>query len=277
MNRPLIIAIAGGSGSGKTYLANEIAAAGQGHVSVLSMDQYFREIDHQTPEDINFDHPTHLDFKLMLGHLRAIKSGRSVKTPEYDFRSMRRLESKREIKPTRVVILEGLFVLAEPIAGLCDVTCFLDVATDERLLGRILRDTRERGATIEGVVDRYQRFVRPSYKVFVEPTKENADIVVDFTYRRALFSKLITHLITDTISAQIDPEEFVRNLRGTDFAFGGNLRRGYMPVSVDILKLSKAYPETIIPHDPQHTLLASPAATHFGRAKVESKNDPKSG
>lgn len=274
VNRPLILAIAGGSGSGKTFLAHEIAAAGQGHVSVLSMDQYFREVDHLAPENINFDHPAHLDFGLMLRHLRALRSGKSVKTPEYDFQSMCRLKVQRKIHPTRVVILEGLFVLAEPIASYCDVTCFLDVAPDQRLLGRILRDTRERGATIEGAVDRYQRFVRPSYKVFVEPTKENADIVVDFTYRRNLFSKLLTHLITDTISAQIDPDEFVRGLRGNDFAFGGNLGKGYMPASVDIIKLARAYPETVVPND--RSSQASSRLADIGQGKVELKDDSSS-
>lgn len=273
MNRPLIIGIAGGSGSGKTYLAREISEAVQGHVSVLSMDQYFRDTDTVNPHNVNFDHPAHLDFALMMRHLKMLRSGKSVNAPSYDFKSMRRTPHNIVIRATRVIIFEGLFALAEPVASLCDITCFLNVATDERLLGRILRDTRERGATIEGVVDRYQRFVRPSYAVFVEPTKQNADIVVDFTYRRSLFSKLLTHLITDTISAQIDPDDFVAGIRQQGYSVGANREGGYMPLSIDILRLAKAYPESVMPFEPDRTLLASPAFAQFQHSEVDSKHD----
>lgn len=265
-SRPLILGIAGGSGCGKTYLAREIRrCAGSEKVSVLSMDQYFKDegVAKADASQLNFDHPAHLDFDLLISDLHAIRNGDEVWTPSYDFESMTRTERAVLIQPSRVVIFEGLFVLAEPLASLCDLTCFLDVASDERLLGRILRDTRERGMDVEQVVDRYQRFVRPSYQVFVEPTKQNADIVVDFTYRRSLLTRMFCHLITDSISNVLDMNEFAANLRRESFAVGANLESGFMPVTTDIIALSKMIPERIFPVDPGRKGLASPAMSHF--------------
>jgi uridine kinase len=264
--RPLVIGFAGGSGCGKTHLAHEIRdAAGQENVSVLSMDQYFSEIDLAVtdPSQVNFDHPAHLDFDQMIADVSALKRGETVATPQYDYGTMRRKAEPRVVKPGKVVIIEGLFVLAEPLVRLCDLTCYLDVDTDERLLGRILRDTRERAATIEQVVDRYQRFVRPSHKVFVSPTRENADIVVDFTYRRTLFTKLVSYLIRDRIEKGMDPDALVAELRGVAFSAGANLRNGYMPFSTNILMLAKAYPESVLPDGAAEAPLSSPAMSHF--------------
>lgn len=266
MTRPLIIGIAGGSGCGKTHLARQIAEeAGDGYVSVLSMDQYFLTEHEGPPDQINFDHPSHLDFDRMIREVNELKQGKSVVTPAYDFTTMLRLPQGITITPNRVVILEGLFVLAEPLVSLCDLTCFLDVATDERLLGRILRDTRERNATIEQVVDRYQRFVRPSYQIFVKPTMQNADVVVDFTHRRSFFTQLLIHFIRDSVQDLIDPEAFIATLKRESYAIGANMERGYMPLAVNILDLAKAYPEITNP-------MPSPALTAFQRGRV-----PKTG
>lgn len=264
--RPLVIGFAGGSGCGKTHLAHEIRdAAGHENVSVLSMDQYFSEIDLAVtdPSEINFDHPAHLDFDQLIADVSALRRGETVETPQYDYGTMRRKPERRLVRPGKVLLLEGLFVLAEPLVRLCDFTCYLDVDTDERLLGRILRDTRERGASIEQVVDRYQRYVRPSHKVFVSPTRENADIVVDFTYRRTLFTKLVSHLIKDRIEKGMDPDALVSDLRGDAFSAGADRKRGYMPFSTDILMLAKAYPESVLPDGGAHLRLSSPAMSHF--------------
>lgn len=270
LHRPLIIGIAGGSGCGKTYLAREVQrSVGDGLVSVLSMDQYFRDVELATtdPSAINFDHPAHLDFDQMIRHIDALRDGQTVRIPSYDFAKMKRTDDAIAMAPRKVVIVEGLFVLAEPLASHCDLTCFLDVATDERLLGRILRDTRERGASIEQVIDRYQRYVRPSYQIFVSPTKQNADIVVDFTYRRAMFTKLLAHLITDSIHDEIDINAFVSDLRRESYAAGANLIAGYMPLATDILALARAYPESVVPLDPSRTRLVSPAMSSFESPK----------
>ncbi len=245
--RPFILGIAGGSGCGKTYLARTIAeSVGREHVQVLSMDQYFRS-NHgdERAVDINFDHPAHLDFELMVDHIKALRKGKPVTAPLYDFREMARQKKAMAVEATPILIVEGLFVLAKPMAELFDVTCFLDVDDDQRLLGRIMRDVPERGSTIEEIIDRYQRFVRPSYQVFVAPTKQNADVVVDFTYRRILFTKLLGLLLAETIRTGFDLKALVKEMRVECHHLGFTPTGGEMPVSVDILKLAKDYPESL--------------------------------
>ncbi len=244
---PLILGIAGGSGCGKTYLARTIAAnVGHEHVQILSMDQYFRS-NHsgQSAADVNFDHPAHLDFELLVDHIKALRKGKPVSAPLYDFREMSRQENALAVEPKPILIVEGLFVLSKPMVELFDVTSFLDVDDDQRLLGRILRDVPERGSTIEEIVDRYQRFVRPSYQVFIAPTKQNADIVVDFTYRRLLFTKLLSLVIAESMRKGFDLQAFVKEMRAECNHLGFTPTGGEMPVSIDILKLAKAFPESL--------------------------------
>lgn len=246
-NPPLMIGVAGGSGSGKTYFAREVAQGlGAGIVAMLSMDQYFRttptEADHR---DINFDHPAHLDFRLMIAHLKKLRKGQAIEAPSYDFRTMIQNPATVAIAPSPVILVEGLFVLSKPMVELFDLTVFLDVDADQRLLGRILRDARERNASVEELVDRYQRFVRPSYDVFVAPTKQNADIVVDFTYRRILLARLLIGLLQSFIEDGVDIEAFAAELRAECHHLGFTPREGSMPVSIDILKLARDYPESV--------------------------------
>lgn len=244
---PILVGIAGGSGSGKTHLARQLLAAVPEHVSMLCMDQYFRTEVPGDPSNINFDHPAHLDLELMLEHLAQLKEGKAVLAPSYDFHSRQQTLDAIEIKPCPVILVDGLFVLAEPFAGVMDMTIFLDVADDQRLLGRILRDAQERGATIPQIVDRYQRFVRPSYAVFVEPTKQNADIVVDFTYRRSFLSVLLAHIVDDYVHGRLDLREVTIQARSDNYRLGYQAHSPVMPRSVDIRELAKAYPETEVP------------------------------
>ncbi len=265
-NRPLVIGIAGGSGCGKTHLANDIAQiVGNENVLILSMDQYFCSTDDSTIDssNINFDHPKHLDFPLLINHIRHLQEGKLVFAPGYDFRNMTRIWASEPTCPKPIIIVEGLFVLAQPVVEMCDLACYLDVAADERLLGRIMRDTDERGVTTEQVIDRYQRFVRPSYEIFVRPTKQNADVVVDFTYRRSLFTQFISHMIKDCLNGQVRTEEFVASLRQGSFIPGVDRSQPYMPLTTDIMLLAKAYPESVKPVDTIRTHLSSPALSAF--------------
>lgn len=245
--RPFVIGIAGGSGSGKTYLAKTVAeVVGQHKVALLSMDQYFRTmVTKDNGADINFDHPAHLDFDLMTKHLRQLRGGKPVLVPEYDFRKKTQTPNAFEVSPKPIILVEGLFVLAQPMVKLFDMTFFLDVETDQRLLGRILRDVRERASSLEEIVDRYQRFVRPSYDVFVAPTKQNADVVVDFTFRRILFTKLLTMLLQTYVGQGFDLNSFTEDLRAECQHLGFTPRKGSMPVSIDIRKLARDYPESV--------------------------------
>ena len=170
-----------------------------------------------------------------------------------------------------IIIVEGLFVLAQPVVEMCDLACYLDVAADERLLGRIMRDTDERGVTTEQVIDRYQRFVRPSYEIFVRPTKQNADIVVDFTFRRSLFTKFISSMISDFLSGSITTEEFVASLQRDSFIPGMGRSRAYMPLTTDISALAKVYPESVIPSDTIRTHLTSPALSGYRAPSLEAE------
>jgi len=244
--KPLMIGIAGGSGSGKTFLAKTVAHdVGKASVSMLSMDQYFRAtLAGDDGADVNFDHPAHLDFDLMYEHIGTLRSGQSIFAPKYDFRTKTQKPASVELAPNPIILVEGLFVLAQPMVELFDITVFLDVETDQRLLGRILRDVRERASSVEEIVDRYQRFVRPSYDVFVAPTKQNADVVVDFTFRRILFTKLLTLLIKTYIEKGFDIESFTKELRAECHHLGFTPREGSMPVSIDIRKLARDYPES---------------------------------
>ncbi len=274
-NRPLVIGIAGGSGCGKTHLANEIAkAVGEENVLVLSMDQYFINTEDPNADsaNVNFDHPRHVDFALLLSHIRHLQEGKPVFAPGYDFRNMERVWATDPTCPKPVIIVEGLFVLAQPVVQMCDLACYLDVAADERLLGRIMRDKDERGVNTEQVIDRYQRFVRPSYEIFVRPTKQNADVVVDFTYRRSLFTQFLSHMIKDCLSGQVCTEDFVASLKRDAFIPGVDRSQAYMPLTTDIVILSKAYPESVTPVDTIRTHLSSPALSAF-RSSAEV-NEP---
>ena len=273
-NRPLVIGIAGGSGCGKTHLAKDIAkAVGEENVLILSMDQYFCSTDDHNVDaaNINFDHPKHLDFPLIINHIRHLQEGKPVFAPGYDFRHMERVWATEPTCPKPIIIVEGLFVLADPVVQMCDLACYLDVAADERLLGRIMRDTDERGVTTEQVIDRYQRFVRPSYEIFVRPTKQNADVVVDFTYRRSLFTHFISHMIKDCLNGHVKTEEFVASLRQDAFIPGVERSQPYMPLTTDIMLLAKAYPESITPVDIVRTHLSSPALSAFKGDKAENE------
>lgn len=243
-DRPILIGIAGGSGSGKTYFARQIReAVGQDVVSILSMDQYFITEDSSRTIDINFDHPAHLDFDLMLAHIDALRKGASVVAPGYDFKQRKSTPDLVRIEARPVVLIEGLFVLAHPVVDLLDLSCFLDVDLDQRLLGRILRDLHERGSTIEAIVDRYQRFVRPSYHIFVAPSRQNADIVVDFTYRRHLFLDMFVGWIQSLIAGAVPIDQVVSHLRTESYRMG-YISDVIMPLAVDIRELAKAFPES---------------------------------
>ncbi|MBX7133222.1 MAG: hypothetical protein K1X67_11145 [Fimbriimonadaceae bacterium] len=246
--RPIFLGIAGGSGSGKTHLARRVRdLAGHENAALISMDQYFRTSADVDTKDLNFDHPNHLDLELLTQHLAELAQGRAVRTPAYDFAKREQSPERIEIRPVPVIIVEGLFVLSAPVLSHLDMTCFLDVADDQRLLGRILRDLKERNDSIENIVARYQRFVRPSYHVFVAPSRQNADVVVDFTYRRALFTRLLAHIVTDYARGFVDLVALLEELKSENYTLGYRADESIMPIGIDIRRLAEAYPEYAFP------------------------------
>ena len=180
---PVVIGVAGGTGSGKTTVANAILRRlGDGKMSVLFHDAYYRDFV-DLPKDVldrkNFDHPDSLETELLIRHVKALKRGMVVEAPIYDFRLHRRAPETRRVEPLPVVLVEGILIFAEPeLRKLFDVKIFVDTDADVRLIRRIRRDIAERGRSLDSVVEQYQTTVRPMHLEFVEPSKRYADLIV---------------------------------------------------------------------------------------------------
>lgn len=183
MRSPVIIGIAGGSGSGKTTVLRRIIDAfGSDEIAVLDHDAYYQDLSDHPPEErerFNFDHPDALETELMRSHLDQLVEGEPVEKPIYDFTTHSRKEETATIEPRPVVIIEGILVLAEPeLEEAMDIKIYVDTADDIRLMRRIRRDIQERGRAIDGVLRQYERTVRPMHIEFVEPSKRKADIII---------------------------------------------------------------------------------------------------
>jgi uridine kinase len=181
--RPYVVGIAGGTGSGKTTVAHRLASAmPAGRCSTIEHDAYYRDRSHlsfEAREAINFDHPSALDSALLVEQLHALRSGRAVEVPIYDFATHTRRPETRSVAPARVIIIEGILIFAEPaLRALMDLKIFVDTAPDIRLMRRIHRDLEERGRTFQSVRDQYYATVRPMHLEHVEPSKQWADLII---------------------------------------------------------------------------------------------------
>ena len=178
----LVIGIAGGTGSGKTTLMDNIVAAFGDVVTVLSHDNYYRRLDHLPMEErvkVNYDEPAALETELMVEHLRALRAGFSVDCPVYDFAQHNRSRETIRLVPKKVIIVEGILIFENAdLRDLMDIRIFVDTDADVRLCRRIKRDVRERGRTIESVIEQYQTTVKPMHEKYVEPSKRFAHVVV---------------------------------------------------------------------------------------------------
>ena len=179
----LLIGIAGGTGSGKTTVVNQIVnELPTTIVGVISQDSYYKDLLHMTKEErsnVNFDHPNAIDFSLLIAHLKQLKENKAIQKPSYSFVDETRLEETVLIEPRKVIILEGILVLSNPkIRELLDIKIFVQADSDERLMRRLQRDIKERGHTIEKVLHRYRTAVKPMHNQFIEPSKEFADIII---------------------------------------------------------------------------------------------------
>ncbi len=183
MSRPLVVGIAGGTGSGKTTVAHKLAAAmPTGRCATIEHDAYYRDQSHLTPEEranINYDHPSSLESMLLAEHLRGLREGRAIDVPIYDFSTHTRRTETRHVSPAPVVIVEGILVFAEAaLREQMDIKIFVDTDPDIRLMRRIRRDLEVRGRTFESVRHQYNATVRPMHIEYVEPTKRWADLIV---------------------------------------------------------------------------------------------------
>ena len=178
-----IIGIAGGTGSGKTTVVKKIVEAlPPHHVAVVPLDSYYNDTSHMTEEErraINFDHPDAFDTDLMIEDLKALKRGETIHCPVYDYAIHNRTDETVEIKPTKVVIVEGILIFQnKALRDLLDIKIFVETDADVRILRRALRDVEERGRSLESVVNQYLTTVKPMHEQFVEPTRKFADIIV---------------------------------------------------------------------------------------------------
>ena len=179
----ILIGIAGGTGSGKTTLANElINSFGQDEVSILRHDNYYKCHDDMCYEErskLNYDHPDAFDTELLCEHIRELKAGRSIQMPVYDYSVHNRSEETIEVRPAPVIVLEGILIFAETsLCELMDIKVFVDTDADVRILRRIVRDVKERGRSLDSVISQYLTTVKPMHEQFVEPSKRRADIII---------------------------------------------------------------------------------------------------
>lgn len=200
MNGPLVIGVAGGSGSGKSTVVREIVrGVAPESVSQVHHDAYYRDFCHLTPEEratVNFDHPDALETELLVRHMDALRAGVPIEMPVYDFRNHTRLEETVRVHPTRIVILDGILVLADPeLRARMDIRVFVDTDPDIRLIRRLRRDVRERGRSVDSVLAQYEGTVRPMHRDFVEPSKRWADIIVpEGGHNRVAVDMLVTKM-----------------------------------------------------------------------------------
>jgi uridine kinase len=179
----LIIGIAGGTGSGKTTVVNQIMnELPADEVCVISQDSYYKATDELTYDErikINFDHPRAIDFDLLIEHISQLKEGNIIEQPIYSFVTHNRTKDSIKTQPRKVIVVEGILIFnSEKLRNLFDIKVFVHADADERLIRRVRRDINERGRDIDEVLNRYQDTLKPMHQQFIEPTKNFADIII---------------------------------------------------------------------------------------------------
>ncbi len=205
--KPILIAVAGGSGSGKTTVVNKIRKAFKEYdVLVIRHDDYYKKSDEESLEKrmmVNYDHPISLDNSLLLEHLKKLINGEEVDKPIYDFVNHQRSEKVERIKPAKIIILEGILILEdEKIRKLLDIKIYVDTDDDLRFIRRLRRDINERGRTLDNVINQYLRTVKPMYHAFVKPTKRYADLIIPNDYSHDVAVDLINVKINSIVNKE---------------------------------------------------------------------------
>ena len=182
-NKPFVIGVAGGSGSGKSTVTREVLASiGPELATVVIQDDYYCDQTHMSPEDrrkTNYDHPDAFDWPLMAQHVRALRNGEAIEMPVYDFAADNRSSKTITVKPAPVIVIEGLFALFDAdLRKMMSLKIFVDTAADVRFIRRLQRDIAERGRSADSVINQYLETVRPMHKQFIEPTKRYADVIL---------------------------------------------------------------------------------------------------
>ncbi len=200
----LVIGIAGGTGSGKTTVVNKILQQLNAEgVNVLSQDNYYHDNQHlslQEREALNYDHPKSIDFELLLKHVKMLKKGENIEQPVYSFVTHSRTGDHVTVEPRNVLIVEGILVLTNPeLLKEYDLKVFVHADSDERLIRRIRRDTQERGRDLNEVLHRYQTTLKPMHQEFIEPSKNEADLIVPNMRHNSVAIDFLTTVINNSL------------------------------------------------------------------------------
>ena len=200
-NKPFVIGVAGGSGSGKSTVTREVLASiGPDMVAVVMQDDYYCDQSHMSPEarrKTNYDHPQAFDWPLMLQHVQALCRGEAIEMPTYDFAQDNRASKTITVKPAPVIVIEGLFALYDAeLSKMMSLKIFVDTAADVRFIRRLQRDMAERGRSTDSVINQYLETVRPMHKQFIEPTKRNADVILPHGANGPAVDIITTKVIT---------------------------------------------------------------------------------
>jgi uridine kinase len=203
---PIVIGVAGGSGSGKTTVVRRIVdSLGDDQVSVLEHDRYYRDRNDLRFEErasLNYDHPDALETDLLVRHVEALRTGQVIEAPVYDFARYARTPATHPIVPRRALIVEGILIFADaPLRRLMDIKVFVDTDDDTRFIRRLQRDVAERGRTMASVIEQYLGTVKPMHLEFVEPSKRYADIIVPVGGHNAVAVDLLLSLIRSVAGA----------------------------------------------------------------------------
>lgn len=205
MSKPIIIGIAGGSASGKTTIARTIMDQFEKEqsVQIIRQDEYYKDQSHLTMEErlkTNYDHPFAFDNDLLVQQVNALVAGKSIDTPTYDFVNHTRSSETNHVEPADVIILEGLFILeSKELRDLLDIKIFVDTPADIRFIRRLTRDVKERGRTLDSVVNQYVDTVRVMHNSFIEPSKRYADVIIPEGGENKVAIDLLTTKISSII------------------------------------------------------------------------------
>ena len=206
----LIIGISGGTGSGKTTVANRILETVRAsEVVFIQQDSYYRNLK-DLPLDYrdiaNFDHPGALDNDLLVNHVRKLRAGEPIELPIYDFKTHMRLVETRQVDPKQIVIIEGILIFSEPrLLEHMDIKVFVDTPDDIRFIRRLRRDVAERGRTVESVIEQYLATVRPMHMQFVEPSKRHADVIIPEGGHNLVSIDLLSGKIRERLANALTP------------------------------------------------------------------------
>lgn len=203
----VVIGICGGTGSGKTTLAQKIYQTFRGDATLIGMDSYYKshpEVPFAERVKCNYDHPDAFDTELLIEHLNCLKNGESADVPVYDYRNHLRAEQTVRAEPNKIIITEGILLFCEEkLAKLMDIKIYVDTDADVRILRRIVRDVHERGRSLDSVIDQYISTVRPMHEQFVEPSKRRADIIVPEGGHNTVALDVIIGCINHKLSEQV--------------------------------------------------------------------------